>query len=106
MLATVYTLGISTMQTLAVKTKDVCRARLRKDHPRKRLVGVAMNLESLGNRVAHQESEESKEGTVVAHVKVRNAQRTEHTGQCRNGACEVVWKPSPGQQSISNTTVQ
>lgn len=59
-----------------------------------------MNLESLGNRVPHQESEEPKER--AAHTKVRAQQRAERTSECRNGACEVVWKPATAQQSGQN----
>lgn len=65
-----------------------------------------MNPESLGKRLTLQESDEPKEGTMNAHVIVRNQQRNDHNSQCRNGLCEVVWKPASVQHSLTNNTVQ
>jgi hypothetical protein len=68
--------------------------------PRKRLVGVAMNLESLGNRSSRQ-AKQPKDTERLRRSKTNNQKHLEHGDKCRGGVCEVIWKPLGTQQSVA-----
>lgn len=70
-----------------------------RNHPRKRLVGVTMNLESFGNARSTHSKQERPITQSEARNKLRQKARSEEEspavrGQCCNGTCEVSWKPT------------
>jgi hypothetical protein len=62
-----------------------------------------MNSGSLGNRSARLPKQVSNVNRPTARRSNRNPQaETATPSQCRNGTCELVWKPVPATEKVTD----